>query len=335
LVGNLGSTMKTCSIFWSFVIVFLAIGVGYFIFEQYETNEMYANWKASNSLLNLKGKNVLVVGGTQGIGAGVARRFAQLGASVSIAGRNEKLANELIETMKKEQKDSSQEFSFRRVDTSLVQDVARFTDEALKYYSERGGLHYLIQSQGILTYAKVDTTEGLDNNFALSAYSKWMITKRLLPVLKDTTIYILAPASAGELDFSDVECRNKSIAQTFKRNGIFIDAITKEFQKRNENLRFYHLFPGIVKTDLLGNSGFNVVLNSLVRMFTSFVGREAIVYADHPVYVATHPSEIKVGGLRLNEKGQEYPLYDWIENQENRAKLFQWSEEQEAKILKS
>jgi NAD(P)-dependent dehydrogenase (short-subunit alcohol dehydrogenase family) len=39
---------------------------------------------------NLKNKNVLVIGGTSGIGEAIVRRFSFLGASVIISGRNEK-----------------------------------------------------------------------------------------------------------------------------------------------------------------------------------------------------------------------------------------------------
>jgi len=323
--------MKTSSLVKSVGVILLAVLVGYVTYNRFETNELYSAWKDSNSKLHLKGKNVLVVGGTQGIGAGVAIRFSQLGASVTISGRNEKRANEVIETMKKEQKDSSQELRYRRVDTSLLYDVARFTDEAKKYYQERGGLHYLIQSQGFITFSKDNTTEGMDNHFTASAFSKWQITQRLLPVLKECTIYILG-SYEGELDFNDIECHNKSFMESVKRNSVYVDALTKEFQTRNVDLRFYHLFPGLVKSNIFENSGFSSWFQSIFNVIADWFGRDPSFFADYPVFVATHPSE--VAGARLNEKGKEIASYDWIENQQNRAILFQWSEQQEAKILK-
>jgi len=317
--------MKASSVLGGLAAV-VAVAVGIFLYKESQASTLYATWHAANSKLNLKGKNVLVVGGTQGIGAGVATRFAQLGASVAIAGRNEKLANELIENWKKEQKESSQEFTFFRFDASLVKDVSRFSQEAKNYFQQRGGLHYLIQSQGILTTDRFDTSEGLDNSFAITAFSKWTITNTLLPVLKDSVIYILAPSTRGEVDLNDVEFRNASTLTAVFSKGIIVDSITKEFQKRNDHLRFYHLYPGVVKTDLFTNSGWNSLLTLLM-----VVGRAPVVYADHPVYIATHPNEFKPA-MRLSEKNQEYSSYPWLENDAGLAKLFEWCEKKEAAI---
>lgn len=43
-----------------------------------------------NASITVQGARVVVAGGTQGIGAGIAWRFARAGAEVWIIGRNEK-----------------------------------------------------------------------------------------------------------------------------------------------------------------------------------------------------------------------------------------------------
>lgn len=54
-----------------------------------------------NQGVDLRGKNVAVSGGTQGIGAATGLRFAQSGASVFIIGRNKELGNKVVEELRK------------------------------------------------------------------------------------------------------------------------------------------------------------------------------------------------------------------------------------------
>jgi hypothetical protein len=46
------------------------------------------------------------------------------------------------------------------------------------------------------------------------------------------------------------------------RDGVYLDSMTKEFQERNPDKRFYHLFPGLVDTDIGKNSSmfFDILL---------------------------------------------------------------------------
>ena len=107
--------------------IVLSLVVGKMYLDYNSTKSLYNKWKAYNSTSGaMKGKNVLVVGGTQGIGMGVAIRAAQLGASVVIAGRNEKLAKSVIEQMENGKINPEQTFKFITVDASLMSDLHRF-----------------------------------------------------------------------------------------------------------------------------------------------------------------------------------------------------------------
>lgn len=74
-------------------------------------------------------------GGTSGIGAGVALRFAQLGCSrVLIVGRNEQRGNQVIEKLKASAKSRSFDAEFIKADLSSVcpspMRLARRADDA-------------------------------------------------------------------------------------------------------------------------------------------------------------------------------------------------------------
>ena len=50
--------------------------------------------------MRLKNRSVIITGGAQGLGEGIARRLASEGASVAIADRNGALAQEVADDLK-------------------------------------------------------------------------------------------------------------------------------------------------------------------------------------------------------------------------------------------
>ena len=58
--------------------------------------------RASNGLVDLTGKRAVVVGGTSGIGKGLALRLAKAGASVTIVGRSQERAANIIQQMQQQ-----------------------------------------------------------------------------------------------------------------------------------------------------------------------------------------------------------------------------------------
>ncbi len=101
-------------------------------------------------MTGLKGKNVLVTGGTSGIGQAIAVRFAQEGANVAINYR--KKAEEAAETeaqvhtcVKKVQQHGVQDVLVQ-ADVSVEADVGRMIQEVIE---KLGGLDILINNAGI------------------------------------------------------------------------------------------------------------------------------------------------------------------------------------------
>jgi len=219
-------------------------------------------------------------------------------------------------------KHENQEFHFFKLDASSIKDTDRFLKEVKKLLYSKGGVNYIFQSQGILNTKQEDTEEGLDRAFVINCFSKWMITHKLIPLLKESCVYICNPRTQGELDFTDMEVKkHRTMFAPGERDGIYIDALALEFQKQYPSLRFYHLTPGIVDTNIAKNSGMGVIISGFVKLFAPLV-RSPLVYADNPIYAAIN---LKEGGLRFNEKGKGFNNYPFILNEDNRAKLWEWN----------
>lgn len=113
------------------------------------------NFKALASTLTLTNTNVVVVGGTQGIGAGIAIRCAELGASVLIVGRNAMLGSEMISKLENASRGSGDShsltsgarFGFSQRDLSRLEEM-RGTVEDIAKWVGKDGVHFLFQSQG-------------------------------------------------------------------------------------------------------------------------------------------------------------------------------------------
>ena len=74
--------------------------------------------RARNAGVNLAGRTAVVVGGTSGIGRGVAVRLAKANASVTIVGRDEQRAQEVLADLARV--GGSGSHTFARVDGSWI-----------------------------------------------------------------------------------------------------------------------------------------------------------------------------------------------------------------------
>jgi NAD(P)-dependent dehydrogenase (short-subunit alcohol dehydrogenase family) len=133
----------------------------------------------SNATLGaaLRGRPVAVfVGGTAGIGAGMAKAFAEHrkgDAHIVIVGRNRQAAQELIASFPKPAGGES-EHEFVECDVTLMRNVQQTTSELV---SRLPKVNFLVLSPGILTTkGRNETDEGIDKKLALHYYARWRFT---------------------------------------------------------------------------------------------------------------------------------------------------------------
>ena len=90
----------------------------------------------------LRGKKVLVTGGSKGLGLDIALAFAGLGAKVVITGRQESALEEAVSRLKELQSNSS----YITADMKDVASVRKMVDEATE---RMGGLDVLVNNAGV------------------------------------------------------------------------------------------------------------------------------------------------------------------------------------------
>lgn len=193
---------------------------------------------AANSRLDLTGKTALIVGGTQGIGKAIALRLSAQGASVAIAGRNEKLGAEVVNELKVRSPGFAEDkaaFSFHKFDASLISEVKRFVAEVKPQY-EKTGLNYLFLTVGHPPGdTRTETAEGLEYQFAVQDLARFVIIESLVPELKKAhggarVIDIMAPGGAKNVEFlEDLEFKKRpySFFAVIERDSGYHDLMIK------------------------------------------------------------------------------------------------------------
>lgn len=122
---------------------------------------------------NLKGKVIVVSGGTKGVGSGTVLACAQAGAKVVIGGRDEGKAKEIIARIIE---NYGQEAIFVKTDLSQVSDCKKLIDTAVDTFGRIDGF---VNYAGILPSASiVDTQEDLyDEVFTLNMKAAFFCAK--------------------------------------------------------------------------------------------------------------------------------------------------------------
>lgn len=177
-----------------------------------------ASLRASNAEIvgSLPGQPVAVfVGGTSGIGQGLAETFAQWRqgrAHIVIVGRNEAAAKEVISHFPEVPANEKGQWSYEFVkcDATLMKEVKRASEEIITRHPK---INFLVMSPGFFTSSGRDETEeGIDKKLAVHYYARWKFTDMLLPALKKAkeageearVLTVLSAGHGGKIDVNDL-----------------------------------------------------------------------------------------------------------------------------------
>ncbi|KAL0954040.1 hypothetical protein HGRIS_005194 [Hohenbuehelia grisea] len=223
------------------------------------------NYHALTSALGFAASNVVVVGGTAGIGAAIGVRFAELGASVLIVGRNQKAGDEVVGQMKKGSTREDAKLEFLRKDLGSVEEIKAAVED-IAVWAGDAGVHYLVQSQGGPASGMVSspmTVEALTTGFNVQILSHFLIPYLLLsrpePVLRKGAqiCNIARPGEKGRtIDMDDFYYLKATEAGKFKLfpnvfSFVFmLDLLAHEFNIRFPDTHTTHIYPGAVATGI-------------------------------------------------------------------------------------
>ncbi|CAF1044112.1 unnamed protein product [Adineta ricciae] len=201
--------------------------------------------------------HVVVVGGTSGIGRGIALAYGRHcpDAHVTIVGRNETAANEILAQLGPHGK-------FIRCDCTLMSEIRKITPKI-------DAVDVLVLSQGVLRMGpRSPTKENIDDRAALNYYGRVLFAQELLPLLRASPIggkvlFILNSkfGNPSKIDWNDLGLeRNTSFLTGVKQIMAFSDLAVQYLgsQPENTDVAFIHAYPGSVKTSIGDNLPFYI-----------------------------------------------------------------------------
>ena len=176
--------------------------------------------KYNSDLSNqFKGKNIIVTGSTQGIGAETAKLFAARGAnSITICGRQEEKGNKV----KKEIEDLGSKCIYIKADLANVEDCRNIVKSADK---EFGTIHTLINAAGYTQRGTIlsATLENYENNFNVNARAPFILMQETIKIMirdkvKGTIASVLSIAMYSGMPFIVAYSGSKAALARMTRN---------------------------------------------------------------------------------------------------------------------
>ena len=196
---------------------------------------------AQISLLNrgevLKGKRVLITGGSSGIGFSIAEKFISEGARVVITGRNKtKLNNAVLQLGA-----SATGITWDIADVAIISTKVKDVVEIL------GGIDILVNNAGIYRSLNLDNVDEsiYDAVMNINLKSVLFLSKEVVPIIKSTS-------RLGKIiNISSIEAIQGSTSP-YSISKAGLDNFTKGLAKKllNENIIVNAIAPGVTATNI-------------------------------------------------------------------------------------
>jgi NAD(P)-dependent dehydrogenase (short-subunit alcohol dehydrogenase family) len=241
----------------------------------------------------MRGKMVVITGGTSGIGEIAAESLAKMGARIVLVARDKSRSDATLARLRDSAPGLAHSVCF--ADLTRLAEMKRV---AAQIADREPLIHVLINNAGALFATRRLTEDGLEATFALNHMAYFVLTHGLRQrLLASKPARIINTASAAHqgatLDFDDLQSeRSFGARKAYSRSKLCNILFTRELARRLQGtgVTANCLHPGFVATRFGDQSG--GLLSHLFRFAKSFAlspakGAETIVYLASSSDVAT------------------------------------------------
>lgn len=235
--------------------------------------------------LNLAGKTIVVTGASSGIGLEAARIFANNGARVIAAVRNQGKAAKAIDF----------QAEIANLDLSDLASVRAFAS------SLPGPIDVLVNNAGVMAIPLARTKDGFEMQIGTNHLGHFALTNLLLPRITDRVVTVSSTAHRmGKIRFDDLNWNKGyqkwlAYGQSKLANLLFTSELQRRLTAVGSHLRAFAVHPGYANTDLQ-KSG-NEEMKFLVGLANKFMAQTPFMGSLPTVYAATQdlPGDSYIG----------------------------------------
>ncbi|ALC42024.1 CG2064 [Drosophila busckii] len=252
------------------------------------------------------GKIVIVTGCNTGIGKETVLELARRGATVYMACRDKKRAEEARDDIIKQT--NNKNIYYRNLDLASLESIRKF---AADFKKEQDKLHILINNAGIMRCPKMLTKDGFEMQLGVNHMGHFLLTNLLLDLLKKSAPSRIVNVSSlahirGSINKADLNSeKSYDTGNAYSQSKLANILFTRELAKRlkDTGVTVNALHPGVVDTELgrhmsiLNNFFGRFVLRSLMwpLLKTAKSGAQTNLYA------ALDPDLAEVSGLYFSD----------------------------------
>ena len=277
---------------------------------------------------DLKNKTVVISGATNGIGKAAAIELSKEHPKLIFTYRNESLAQGLLAEIK----DLSPDIQIHSVycDFSNQDSIKKCAEEINGFCEE---IDVLVNNAGVVNTSYHETSDGIENTFAVNHLGYFLFTNLLLHKLKgedETRIINVSSAAHSfvkEMQWQDINFKNnfkqglRCYGQSKLANLLFTRYLAIKLSTENITVNAIH--PGGVNTSL--GSQNKVWYSKPLRLILRPFFRSPLKGAESIIYLATKQDDGVTGEYFVDSKIHKSSSYS--KNLEEAHKLWSLSEE--------
>ncbi|CAM4413284.1 hypothetical protein BAMA_16325 [Bacillus manliponensis] len=264
-------------------------------------------------------KTILITGGTDGIGKGIAMDFLKKGERVIVIGSSSSKGNLFYQEAEK--LNASNRAIYIQADLSLVSENKRIIKEIKENYYSLDKVIFCATKHNN-TY--IETQEGFEFSFALYYLSRFILSYGLKECLETTTnpviINVCAPGMKGEVNWEDLQ-HKKSFKNVSFHGSRLNDLLGVAFAEKDtvDKIKYILYNPWAVQTSGVFEMFKNPLMKNLMKLSYKIIGKSVEEGIKPIMNLLENPPKASLSAFKMEK---EVSLMMGTFDRENAQKLY-------------